>query len=163
MSQSRIRIFLAPAAYSTIEREFDVWQQNKDRCHRFERGCVFRFKPVSSPHLFVFAQFPGVQPKFCTCGCCLMQLMQLQIWSCPAEQLVWHTCAALAATAALLKKQKPEEVPLSAWWPGGRTMAMPLPASPLSHRQGHHWTTQFQTHIRPQMFSRLSKANARAV
>ena len=43
------------------------------------------------------------------------------------------TCAALAAIAELLKKQKPMTVLLSAWCPGGRTMATPVDASCLQH------------------------------
>mmetsp|Transcript_4558 Transcript_4558/g.12455 ORF Transcript_4558/g.12455 Transcript_4558/m.12455 type:complete len:229 (-) Transcript_4558:594-1280(-) len=50
-------------------------------------------------------------------------------------------CAALAATAALLKKQKPMAMLLSAWWPGGRTMAAPCAASP--------WTTLQATSAAP--------------
>eukprot|EP00882_Tetradesmus_deserticola_P030641 GHRQ01034510.1.p1 GENE.GHRQ01034510.1~~GHRQ01034510.1.p1 ORF type:complete len:157 (+),score=34.96 GHRQ01034510.1:1-471(+) len=43
-------------------------------------------------------------------------------------------CAARTATAALLKKQKPIAVLLSAWCPGGRMMAAPHAASPRTTR-----------------------------
>jgi len=36
--------------------------------------------------------------------------------------------------AALLKKQKPMAVLLSAWWPGGLTIATPVAASCLQHK-----------------------------
>lgn len=58
--------------------------------------------------------------------------------STPAKQAIQsgvegRTWAALAAIAALLKKQKPITLLLSAWWPGGRTMATPVAASCLQY------------------------------
>ena len=38
----------------------------------------------------------------------------------------WAACACRAATAALLKKQKPIGVAASAWWPGGRVATKAL-------------------------------------
>ena len=42
--------------------------------------------------------------------------------------------AAAAATATLLSRQNPIACAIVAWWPGGRTTAMPCESSPFSTR-----------------------------
>jgi len=56
--------------------------------------------------------------------------------------------------AALLKKQNPIAVLLSAWWPGGRTIATPVAASCLQHM--HHTCLEAHTSKQKQ------RANGRA-
>ena len=68
-----------------------------------------------------------------------------------------RTWAALAAIAALLKKQKPITLLLSAWCPGGRTMATPVAASCLQHKCKMSAQGQLQRYgggqeVRPQPF-----------
>src|SRR6218665_2829856 len=48
-----------------------------------------------------------------------------------ATRCIWWRCiACLAATAMLLKKQKPMALSRQAWWPGGRTAQKALSISP---------------------------------